>query len=449
MNADNAGDEESQSERDEPVADDQHELVVREGELAQPETDLVRQNPQTVRTVADAVQSQSQALQSVKDMAQSSGLQSALESAAATQRAIADAFESRGFQAVAEWAANTQTALRSGVESRGFQTMAESAANTQRLAEVLADSPAFRMAAELGGSWQRFMTMHTAGLSKAIRAMKVVSRQIPSWTIEFAATASRTLQAVHQAAAPPNWPVGDTMTGEDYPTAITLSFEEGIPLAWVPDTETVQLLLAVPTGPEGRTKRREILADRRPIILNHCQAQVDALANDPDTAADQQRLVEVARQSIQALRADLPAPAQAAAANLVDQLMRRLIYPIDGKYAYKAASQKVTDLTALTTVWSFRVLAFLRELATLMPVPKSLTEWWPNKGMALPDSFSRHTTAHAIAEPDQVNPVNALIAIMLAVSLLRQETASGWTALGANVWNTDADVDDTESGADA
>ncbi len=124
--------------------------------------------------------------------------------------------------------------------------------------------------------------------------------------------------------------------------------------------------------------------------------------------------------------------------------MRRLIVPIDGKYVCKATGQRVTNLTEQITTWSIRVMTILRELATLIPVPKSLTEWWPDKGMDLPDTFSRHTTAQAIAEPDQVNPVNALVAIMLAVSLLRQEATSGWTALGTTIWNaeTEIDVDD-------
>ena len=90
---------------------------------------------------------------------------------------------------------------------------------------------------------------------------------------------------------------------------------------------------------------------------------------------------------------------------------------------------------------SMSFLAILREFATLMPVPKSLTEWWPNKDMPLPDTFSRHATSHAIAEPDQVNPVNGLIAVMLAVSLLCQETASRWAALGMFVWRPESDED--------
>jgi hypothetical protein len=61
--------------------------------------------------------------------------------------------------------------------------------------------------------------------------------------------------------------------------------------------------------------------------------------------------------------------------------------------------------------------------------------------MPLPDAFSRHATAHAIAEPDQVNPANALIAVMLAVSLLCQEASTGLTTLDTYVWNASTEPD--------
>jgi hypothetical protein len=60
--------------------------------------------------------------------------------------------------------------------------------------------------------------------------------------------------------------------------------------------------------------------------------------------------------------------------------------------------------------------------------------------MNLPDTFSRHATAHAIAEPGQVNAVNALIAVMLSVSLICQETASDWIALHTFGWTPTSEI---------
>jgi hypothetical protein len=196
------------------------------------------------------------------------------------------------------------------------------------------------------------------------------------------------------------------------------------------------MLVAVPEGTPGRSSMlRTILEERADIILDYCEARLDEITAD-DGSSEEQHMAEVARQSIQALRADLTAPAQSASANLVDQLLRRLFTPIDGKYAYKATFKRVQGLASDVIALSFSFLLILRELATLMPVPEALEEWWPDRGMKLPDTFSRHATAHAVGEPTQVNTVNALIATMLAVSLLCQENASGWAALRAFAWKT-------------
>jgi hypothetical protein len=106
----------------------------------------------------------------------------------------------------------------------------------------------------------------------------------------------------------------------------------------------------------------------------------------------------------------------------------------NGTMGYRKKRKQVEDLPGQIRAVSVTFYIVLREMATLLAVAKALTEWWPDKGQALPDSFSRHTTAHAIAEPDQVNPTNALIAVMLAVSLICQAADSEWTALRAFVW---------------
>lgn len=137
------------------------------------------------------------------------------------------------------------------------------------------------------------MDQHAARFTEATQTMQVLSKQIRPWAIKAAQTVGAKLEEVYRAAAPPNWPVGDSMAWADYPTAITLSFEEGIPLAWAPDPETVQLLLTVPIGPGQRTACRAVLADRSAAIPDHCEAQWDELTNDPDAPADQQRMVEV------------------------------------------------------------------------------------------------------------------------------------------------------------
>jgi hypothetical protein len=370
----------------------------------------------------------------------SPGMRAALDALARQHKIVQDVTSTSAFR----------TALQLA-DSSGVQAAANAAAEHQRILNQPADSPVARVAVELARlaqAWQPVQNQTADRIIETIRVIQSACRQIWPWVSTAAEVIGKALLAMYRYAAPPNWSDGGQGSLVDYTMAVALALEEGIPLAWVPDHDTVLMLLAVPAGPDRRFVLRAILADRRAIILDHCDAVLDELADGMDIPATRQRMIEVARQAIQALRADLPAPAQSAAANLADQLLRHLFVPIDGgRNLYRTTSNRVTDLSQQFTYLSVHFLAILREFATLMPVPKSLTGWWPDKGMELPDTFSRHATAHAIAEPGQVNPVNALIAIMLAVSLLCQEAASGWIALGTFVWA--ADTETHEEGDDA
>jgi hypothetical protein len=91
--------------------------------------------------------------------------------------------------------------------------------------------------------------------------------------------------------------------------------------------------------------------------------------------------------------------------------------------------QRVEKLSQLIERMSMTFLSALRELATMMPVFTAMTPWRPGSNTPPPTTFSRHVTTHHIAAPDQISPVNALTAVMLAVSLLSQRYNSGWTSL--------------------
>jgi hypothetical protein len=69
-------------------------------------------------------------------------------------------------------------------------------------------------------------------------------------------------------------------------------------------------------------------------------------------------------------------------------------------------------------------LAELKASGALTPVIMALAEFDPDDGVS-PTSFGRHATAHA-AGPEQYSDVNAVIALMLTTSVLRQAHASGW-----------------------
>lgn len=325
--------------------------------------------------------------------------------------------------------------MMQAIISPALRAIQENAERRRRLVQVDV-SPALRMLREAAmSSYARLQAFSDEMLDTS--GILAATAKIQPWISKTAESAVRMLDRMHRTAAPPNWAADETSPLPSYPEAVTLALEEGIPVAWVPDHDTFHMLMTVrETGPARRAVLRRILEDRSATVLDHCQDRLDELGNDPAIRDDQKRMIDIAAQAVRALRAGLPAPAQSAAANLADQLLRRLFVPIHGNYQYRKTSARVESLSELVvTRISMTFLMVLRELATVMPVAKSLTEWWPDRGQELPDTFSRHATAHAISEPDQVNPVNALIAIMLAVSLLCQEAASGWEALRTIVWN--------------
>lgn len=60
----------------------------------------------------------------------------------------------------------------------------------------------------------------------------------------------------------------------------------------------------------------------------------------------------------------------------------------------------------------------LSDNLTLRPVVQALARWFPGDSGQFPELFSRHVTAHAIGEDQATGPAKALVAVMLATSLL-------------------------------
>jgi hypothetical protein len=58
------------------------------------------------------------------------------------------------------------------------------------------------------------------------------------------------------------------------------------------------------------------------------------------------------------------------------------------------------------------------------PVVPALKHYEPRSD-PIPDRFNRHATGHCV-EPVHYTPVNAVIGLMLGVSLLREAEESGW-----------------------
>lgn len=242
------------------------------------------------------------------------------------------------------------------------------------------------------------------------------------WVERTARASGKRVDELHRRAAPPNW-VSDGKADVDYFAAVRLSLAQGVPLAWVPDPETVKLLLA---ADDDAVSLHAVLDERREPILDHCDRRLDEL----DRAPAGSPAVRVAREAVRALRLDLPSPAQSAAANLIDELLRTAFTIVYGGRPGQAKTlsrvQSLSERAHSAGLSFLASLGILRELATMMPLLHAMTQWWPDSGAPAPTTFSRHVTSHFITAPGQVTPANALVAVLTAVSLLSQEHDSRW-----------------------
>lgn len=281
-----------------------------------------------------------------------------------------------------------------------------------------------------GAGWKRLIEQHSEWAQQVAGSVQRAVDGLVPWIKKAATKVGEEAKAYYRRAAPPNW-ITDEVVMVDFIAAVRLSLSEGIRLAWVPDPETVQLLLgAAAEGPEQRSQLIAILEDRSNIILDYCDTRLDEIARNSGPAGQLQNTIRLTRQAVQALRIGLEGPAQSAAANLLDQLLRNASTTVFGDYGHTKALNRIqalsleTDRTGALAI--VRWLGVLREVATLMPVVTAMTAWNPAGGQPPPERFSRHVVTHFIAAEGQVDRANALIAVMTAVSLLSQQHDWNW-----------------------
>jgi hypothetical protein len=189
---------------------------------------------------------------------------------------------------------------------------------------------------------------------------------------------------------------------DDLEAVATISLDEGIPLSWVPRTGIVTHLLAA----QGAEERHAILDKRRDDILDDCEG---ALAAFTDEWAVQ------CRAAISAMRLDLDGPAQSHASNIIDSIVLALHGKNGRDYAKARAQEDIDELP----------LQLAAENLSLRPLFRAFTSWWPHSGVTPPDHFARHPTAHAVGHGGVFAPRSALVAVMLATSLIVQYSPPG------------------------
>ncbi|MDG4833990.1 hypothetical protein O7627_32485 [Solwaraspora sp. WMMD1047] len=197
---------------------------------------------------------------------------------------------------------------------------------------------------------------------------------------------------------PPNWP--ERMFLAD---VASLAAVEGIPLCWVPSANVIKALLAVEPH-----HRREVLLRQRGEVLQDClRTLAEVLAPELD------EFRRAAGDLLAAMWAGHDRPGQAYAMNIVDATLRGTLFSTVPKNGFYRPMIEVVKASRDCT------LQDLRHSATLWPLLRMFDQFHPDRGDRVPALANRHATAHTVSRI-QYKPVNALIATMVAVSLLRE-----------------------------
>jgi hypothetical protein len=209
----------------------------------------------------------------------------------------------------------------------------------------------------------------------------------------------------------PGW---EAVASLDIDTAMII-MNEGIPLVWIPRPSVITALLEAPDA----EARDDILAAAGADIADDCLAVLGQVG-----APHLKPMAGLAISAAEALRADHGAAAQALAANVFDTWLRdaarrgvAFTRPAPRSSVYKHVSGQITPISEEILLSEFEAVCVL---APALPALASFDPADPP-----PPRFARHPTAHR-AGPEQYTPANAVIAVMLAASVLREAEAAGW-----------------------
>ena len=211
---------------------------------------------------------------------------------------------------------------------------------------------------------------------------------------------------------PRNW---EDVPDLDVGKAMGIVLDEGVPLVWVPRPAIVAELVSAADA----DTRDGILSSSCDDIALDCLAIIGEI-----TDAKLKSLAGLAADAVTALQAGHSSSAQALAGNVFDTLLRDatrrgVIFagPPGGYFRYAKVRKQITPVSDDTVIRQFRPDCVLSAALA------ALQDYDPSDPP--PARFVRHATAHS-ARPEQYTPVNAIVAVMLLASTLREAQASGW-----------------------
>ncbi len=269
-------------------------------------------------------------------------------------------------------------------------------------------TPRFRLA-EFHVTSQAMRELHRPFLQ--LGAVPVISSQILAGLSDLAARSFAPVFSRLAEAVPENW------RDIPYPCldAALHLMNDGIPLIWVPRSSVVAQLMQA----SGAAGRAEVLAQARRDVADDCSAVLADI-----TAPHLAPLAVMAAEAVRTLRDGYCAGAQALATSVFDTWLRLMVRrsilfdpPPKRIGFYPNVVRQIEPVSGDLPV------VHLRAAGALAPVLLALARFFP--GDEALTHFARHATVHA-AIPEHYTDANAVVAVMLMTSALRQAQASGW-----------------------
>ncbi|GGY52634.1 hypothetical protein [Streptomyces djakartensis] len=257
----------------------------------------------------------------------------------------------------------------------------------------------------------------TQNVRRAVAAnfMPAPKVEPPRPVLESLAKAVAPLQPVLErldAMMPENWQ-GQRLAYKD----MVRLMQEGLPLAWVPPADVIRQLLAA----DDASSRAVVLDDCRPEVLGACS---DALAAVTDARFSAQRTL--LEGCVRMTESGMFSGAEALAANVWDTLVRGLAFANPAWLTDRGwwpGYSKIGQSVPTVGVDDDATIGQFRKAAVFLPFAKALEEF--RRQHPVPEGFNRHATAHA-AGALQYTAANAVVALMLAVSVLREIDDQGY-----------------------
>ena len=190
---------------------------------------------------------------------------------------------------------------------------------------------------------------------------------------------------------PPNWRGVRGLDQID-----TLALDEGLALAWVPPPDVLRALMAAPS----KQARRRILGRRWKRIVRACNEAIESTSEDG--VIEYRRF---ATKVIDMLVDGHSEGAQALAANLLDTMLRETLD--------ESSRRQVTNQRERLSIDDLP----MRAAMVFAGIWGSHTAFMSWRGDAIPRSFSRHGSVHAVSRI-QYSRINALFALMHITSYI-------------------------------